>query len=139
MSFYHLQTIGMTVSQVIDEGPDRDEWSEPHILTEENWVRCQHHLRGLAHDEELERALESLKNEAPKLIEWGPTEDKSDPHRRKKRVSENAEPLTEKREHNLRRRVFFAEMIKGNATARWALLIRIMIGTSLAKNSGLII
>ena len=45
-----------------------------------------------------------------------------DPHRRKKRVSENAEPLTEKREHNLRRRVFFAEMIKGNATARWALL-----------------
>ena len=34
---------------------------------------------------------------------------------------------------------FFAEMIKGNATARWALLIRIMIGTSPAKNGGLII
>ena len=26
---------------------------------------CQHHLRGLVQDEELERVLESLKNEAP--------------------------------------------------------------------------
>ena len=47
----------------------KDYFGGPHILTEENWVRCQHHLRGLAQDEELERVLESLKNEAPKLIE----------------------------------------------------------------------
>jgi len=38
----------------------------PYILTEENWGRFQHHLRGLAQDEELERLLESLKNEAPR-------------------------------------------------------------------------
>ena len=44
----------------------KDYFGGPNILTEENWVRCQHHLRGLAQDEELERVLESLKNEAPR-------------------------------------------------------------------------
>ena len=76
----------------------------------------------MAQDEELERVLESLKNEAPKLIEGGPTEDKSDPHRRKKRVSKNAEPLLRKESRFSDGECFFAEMIKGNATARWALL-----------------
>ena len=44
----------------------KDYFGGPHILTEESWVRYQHHLRGLAQDKELERVLESLKNEAPR-------------------------------------------------------------------------
>ena len=43
----------------------KDYFGGPHILTED-WVRCQHHLRGLAQDKELKRVLESLKNEAPR-------------------------------------------------------------------------
>ena len=48
--------------------------------------------------------------------EW----DVLDPHRRKKRVSKNAEPLLRKESRFSDGECFFAEMIKGNATARWA-------------------
>ena len=39
----------------------KDYFVEPYVLTEENWIHFQHHLRGLAQDEELKCVLESIK------------------------------------------------------------------------------
>ena len=39
----------------------KDYFVEPYVLTEENWIHFQHHLRGLAQDEELKCILESIK------------------------------------------------------------------------------
>ena len=62
----------------------KDYFGGPHILTEESWVRYQHHLRGLAQNKELERVLESLKNEAPRTENRGPRTFPTRPSGRKK-------------------------------------------------------
>ena len=76
--------------------------------------------------------MESLKNEAPKENE-GREWYVLNPHRRKKRVSENAEPLTEKREHNLRRRVFSCWNAKTKPPLAGRNLVRILIEISPVK------
>ena len=62
---YNLEASPPTFEVIPVNQTAREFFGGRRVLDEEDWVRCQHHLRGLAQDEQLEKTIQKLKDEAP--------------------------------------------------------------------------